>query len=219
MDKLKNLIKNKYFLTGLIGVIILAFYSMYKKNDNEIVEIEGIVEPENIEAPTDDSIYDLNYVIGYVEDYLTNNIGSEITPIPDSNDFSKDHVNGSSLSIAELKQYGLDGITAYNYFWKWNGSIWSIEKVLKPITTTTTKPSTTTKPTTSTVTKPTTSTVTKQFVTVVKYTTKNPPWNSTLSGIAKKYNLTLSKLLAFSENAKYRSNPNLIHVGDKVRVK
>jgi LysM repeat protein len=41
----------------------------------------------------------------------------------------------------------------------------------------------------------------------------------TLGGIAAKAKLTLAKLLAFPENAKYRANPSMIHVGDKVRVK
>ena len=52
---------------------------------------------------------------------------------------------------------------------------------------------------------------TKVFHTVVS--------GETLSGIAAHYNITLAKLLAFPENAKYRANPSLIHVGDKVRVR
>lgn len=40
-----------------------------------------------------------------------------------------------------------------------------------------------------------------------------------LSGIAATHGLTLSALLAFPENAKYRANPGLIHPGDIVRVK
>jgi len=40
-----------------------------------------------------------------------------------------------------------------------------------------------------------------------------------LSAIATAHGLTLTKLLAFPQNAIYRKNPALIHVGDKVRVK
>ena len=40
-----------------------------------------------------------------------------------------------------------------------------------------------------------------------------------LSEIASSHGLTLKALLAFAENATYRKNPGLIHVGDKVRVK
>lgn len=210
---IQKLIKNKYFLIGLVGIVGFGIYKAMSKNDVEIEEVEGIVEEDSIlsDTPTSQSVYDLNYVIGYVDDYL-----KEITPdIPvtpiEGNDFSKDHVDGSMLSIAELKQYGLDGITGYNFFWDWTGSNWRIEKVAVSSTTGTTGTTTT-----GTTTKKTT---TKQYVTVVKYTSKNPPWNSTLSGIANKYNMSLNKLLSFPENAKYKNNPNLIHVGDKVRVK
>ena len=41
----------------------------------------------------------------------------------------------------------------------------------------------------------------------------------TLSAIASTHGLALAALLAFSENAKYRANPGLIHPGDIVRVK
>ena len=41
----------------------------------------------------------------------------------------------------------------------------------------------------------------------------------TLSEIASAHGLTLAALLAFPENAKYRTNPGLIHPGDLVRVK
>ncbi len=41
----------------------------------------------------------------------------------------------------------------------------------------------------------------------------------TLGVIAGVHRLTLAALLAFSENAKYRANPGLIHPGDIVRVK
>jgi LysM repeat protein len=41
----------------------------------------------------------------------------------------------------------------------------------------------------------------------------------TLSEIAAAHKLTLTALLAFPENAKYRANPGLIHSGDVVRVR
>jgi LysM repeat protein len=41
----------------------------------------------------------------------------------------------------------------------------------------------------------------------------------TLGAIAAAHGLTLAALLAFSENAKYRASPGLIHPGDVVRVK
>ena len=40
-----------------------------------------------------------------------------------------------------------------------------------------------------------------------------------LSAIASAHSLTLKAVLAFQENAKYRTNPGLIHPGDIVRVK
>lgn len=48
------------------------------------------------------------------------------------------------------------------------------------------------------------------------YTVKK---GDSLSVIASRNGLTLAKLLALAENAKYRKNPNLINPGDKVRVK
>ena len=41
----------------------------------------------------------------------------------------------------------------------------------------------------------------------------------TLIEIAAAHGLTLAALLAFPENARYRTNPGLIHPGDIVRVK
>jgi GH25 family lysozyme M1 (1,4-beta-N-acetylmuramidase) len=40
-----------------------------------------------------------------------------------------------------------------------------------------------------------------------------------LTSIAHSHKTTLGQLLAYPENAKYRSNPGLIHVGDRVRVR
>lgn len=57
---------------------------------------------------------------------------------------------------------------------------------------------------------------TAQYVTVVKYTSKNPPWNSTLSGIASHYHTSVGQLLKLNPSIK---NPNLIYPGQKVRYK
>jgi hypothetical protein len=41
----------------------------------------------------------------------------------------------------------------------------------------------------------------------------------TLIGIAAEHHRTLAQLLRYAANARYRANPGLIHVGDRVRVK
>jgi LysM repeat protein len=58
----------------------------------------------------------------------------------------------------------------------------------------------------------------KKYVTVGVWG-RDSIYKTTLSGIASSNGISLSKLLSFSENAKYRKNPDLIHPGDKVRVK
>lgn len=52
-------------------------------------------------------------------------------------------------------------------------------------------------------------------VTVARYTTKNPPWNSTLSGIASHYNTTVSALMKLNPTI---TNPNVIRTGQQIRV-
>jgi LysM repeat protein len=52
-------------------------------------------------------------------------------------------------------------------------------------------------------------------VTVAKFTSTNPAWNSTLSGIAAKEGTTVSHLLALNPGIK---NPNLIYPGQSVRI-
>lgn len=59
---------------------------------------------------------------------------------------------------------------------------------------------------------------TKKYITVGVWG-RDPISKTTLSGIASSNGISLSKLLSFTENAKYRKNPDLIHPGDKVRVK
>jgi hypothetical protein len=64
------------------------------------------------------------------------------------------------------------------------------------------------------------------WVTVAKFTTKNPPWNSTLSGIAKQLKgsastATWSAIWNAPENAAERTRrkaPNLIQPGDRIFV-
>lgn len=74
-------------------------------------------------------------------------------------------------------------------------------------------PDNTTPPPANTTPPPATST--PRYVTVVKFTTKNPPWNSTLSGIAAHERTTVARLMQLNPWIK---NPNLLHVGDRVRV-
>ncbi len=57
---------------------------------------------------------------------------------------------------------------------------------------------------------------TTQYVSVAKYTTKSPPWNSTLSGIAKHYGTSVANLLKLNPQVK---NKNVIYAGSKIRVK
>lgn len=86
-----------------------------------------------------------------------------------------------------------------------------------PTTTTTTTPTTPAKsntPTGTTAVKKS-ATPAAQYVTVAKYTTKNAPWNSTLSGIAKRYGTTVANLVKLNKI----KNPNLIYAGSKIRVK
>ena len=50
-------------------------------------------------------------------------------------------------------------------------------------------------------------------------TTVSVKAGDSLSVLASSHGLTLKALLAFPENAKYRTKPGLIHVGDVVRVR
>lgn len=84
-------------------------------------------------------------------------------------------------------------------------------------TTGTTHPTGSTTPTT-TPPKPVTPSPGQHYITVTvgKFTEPNPPWDSTLSGIAAHYHVpggyaALAKLNGIS-------NPNLIHEGDKIKV-
>ena len=69
MPNFKELFKNQYFRTALIVVIIMGVYALYKKQEDEVIEVEGEAEEEEIETAdaTDSAVYDLNYVLGYVD--------------------------------------------------------------------------------------------------------------------------------------------------------
>lgn len=54
----------------------------------------------------------------------------------------------------------------------------------------------------------------RRFVIVARYRTPNPPWNSTLSGIAAHYNRTVAQLVSWN----HIRNPNLIYTGQKIYV-
>lgn len=54
-----------------------------------------------------------------------------------------------------------------------------------------------------------------RYVTVVRYTTHNAPWNSTLSGIAAHEGTTVSALLGLNPGI---HNANLIYPGQQIRV-
>jgi len=56
----------------------------------------------------------------------------------------------------------------------------------------------------------------QQFVTVTKYTGSGSPWSSTLSGIAGHDHETIAQLLKLNPDIK---NPNVIHTGERIRVK
>lgn len=56
----------------------------------------------------------------------------------------------------------------------------------------------------------------KKYVTVVKFTTNNPPWNSTLSGIAARKGTTVSKLMKINPSIK---NRDLIYPGQRIRYR
>lgn len=58
----------------------------------------------------------------------------------------------------------------------------------------------------------------EQFVTVETWKPINPPWDSTLGGIAKHEGMTLQQLLALPDNAKYRAHPDKVKKGDQVEI-
>lgn len=91
----------------------------------------------------------------------------------------------------ELKQEPKVDYVSYSFeFWEcYDGYTTGVKKVTTTTTTTTVSTSVT-------------------YYTVVK--------GDTLSGIAKKYGITLTQIIALNPQIK---NPNLIYVGDKIRVK
>lgn len=62
---------------------------------------------------------------------------------------------------------------------------------------------------------PGTHAVMPQYVTVAKFTTSNPPWNSTLSGIASHFKTSVGKLMTLNPSI---TNASLIHPNQQIRV-
>ncbi len=92
----------------------------------------------------------------------------------------------------------------------------------KPPTQTPTTPKPTTPTTPKPKPKPTAPAAKYTAVRVVKYTSKNPPWNSTLSGIAKRYGKSWTSVWNDSRNASLRArrkSPSKIRPGDVVYVR
>lgn len=56
----------------------------------------------------------------------------------------------------------------------------------------------------------------KQYVTAAKWKKSGAPWNSTLSGIARRYNTSVAKLMKLNPGIK---DKNVIYPGQKIRVK
>lgn len=77
-----------------------------------------------------------------------------------------------------------------------------------PVTTPVTPPKTPPKPTPPKVLPK------RRYVVVVKFTTKNPPWNSTLSGIAGRSHRSVSQLASWN----HITNPNVIHPGQRIWI-
>lgn len=61
-----------------------------------------------------------------------------------------------------------------------------------------------------------TTTTSKKYFTISEYWTPQNTSRTTLSGIAQSHGLSLKEILNL--NPSYKSNPNLVHVGDKIRV-
>lgn len=55
-----------------------------------------------------------------------------------------------------------------------------------------------------------------QYVSVVKFTSRNPAWNSTLWGIANHYHTSVAALQHLNPQVK---NPNLVYPGERIQVK
>lgn len=60
-----------------------------------------------------------------------------------------------------------------------------------------------------------TSSPASQYVTVARYTSRNAPWNSTLSGIAGHYHTSVSALMKLNPSIR---NANRINTGQRIRV-
>jgi hypothetical protein len=197
MPDFNELFKNKAFLFGFIAVIVLGIYSFMKKQQekNKVEIVEGTVPEKSPSDMTETSneVYDLNYVIGYVNDWLNAEKSANIT--------TEETVNPTSAN-----QDILDALAG-------------ISDKLTNMTVTSTN--NTTQTPAPVVEQPAPAPVvqadTRRFVTVGTWG-RDSIYITTLSGIASSNGISLSTLLGFPENSGYRANPNLIHPGDRVRV-
>lgn len=230
MNRLKELFKNKQFLYAALAVASLGLFMYFReKNQQNIVYAPVEEEPTDYEnADVETSSSDLYSIVSYVQDWL-----NESDSYMDS---TSEHYEGQVATTSEIEDFFGANIPSYtanyekggykyskHFVWHFNGQAWVLilsEYVVGEAEEKEETTPTTTTPTTKTTTKKTTTKkTTKKYVTVGKWKSPNPPWNSYLIGIAKHYNMSLAKLLSFPENKKYRANPNLIHPGDRVRVK
>jgi hypothetical protein len=198
MPNFNELFKNKAFLFGFIAVIVLGIYSFMKKQQekNKVEIVEGTVEEKTpSDMPeTSNEVYDLNYVIGYVNDWLNAEKSANVT--------TEETVNPTSAN-----QDILDAIAG-------------ISDKINNMTVTSTNNNTQVTPQPQPEPQPTPAPVvqdTRRFVTVGTWG-RDSIYITTLSGIASSNGISLSTLLGFPENSGYRANPNLIHPGDRVRV-
>jgi LysM domain len=64
--------------------------------------------------------------------------------------------------------------------------------------------------------KPKPKPTTRQYITVARFTSRNPPWNSTLSGIAGHYRTSVAALMRLNPSIR---NANIIRTGQRIRVR
>jgi hypothetical protein len=236
LDNIKQLLKNKYFIIAIIIVSVIALIMYMKEKSSTVYYPPADGEEEVPSDYSNDQIETGNNLWDVLNQFLPG-------PSDDYMDVTSEHYEGEVASESAISEFFQGNIPAYvatwteggykwskHFVWHYNGQSWVL--VLKSYiigevdeadftddngdggdSTPAPKPKPTPKPT------PKPKPATKKYVTVVKWKSSNTPWNSTLWGIANHYGISLSKLLSFPENKKYRSNPNLIHPGDKVRYK
>jgi chitodextrinase len=155
----------------------------------------------------------------------TNSIGLDWNDVTGASGYEV-YRGGSKVADTTGSSYtssGLAANTSYEFYVKAKSSAGMVSAGSSKVTGKT-KAATTTAPKPSTPAKPAPKPATPTYVTVTvaKYTTKNPPWNSTISGIAAKYGTTTSAVWNDPKNAgikRARRDPKLIRPGDKIYVK